>query len=68
MNPFKTSLLFSMVTAVSLLATSCVSVDEDRDDDDDDDDHPRRTTTTTTTTHERRVAPASTQETRVIRY
>ena len=68
MYRLKPIFLFSMATAISLLATSCVSVDERDDDDDDDDDRPRRTSTTTTTVQERRVVPASSQETRVIHY
>ena len=55
MSSFKHLLYLSMVTAVSVLATACVSVDEPDDDDDDDDDRPQTTTTTT-------------QETRVLRY
>ena len=67
MKPFKSLLIFGAVAAVSAVMSICAT-DGDYDDDDDDDDRPRRTSTTTTTVEERRVAPATTQETRVIRY
>jgi hypothetical protein len=65
-KPMKSLLLFSMVTVLSLVATSCETVDYD--DADDDDDSPPRTTTTTTTIQERRMVPSTTiEETRVVR-
>ena len=68
MKPFKPFLVFSMAAVMSILATGCVSVEDEYDDDDDDDDgRRRRSSTTTTTVEERRLAPAATQETRVIR-
>ena len=67
MKPFKSLLLLSAATAVSVFMSSCATEIE-YDDDDDDDDRRRSHTSTTTTVEERRVVPATTQETRVIRY